>query len=864
MTEEKTVAAQKQGRHSRISTVLQMIALVAALSVLAFWGIQRTVALLNGTLERSVARQAADMSVIAQERFDRELSELTLAANHLAMGANEAEMDHMLASLRGTSGGMSVGLLSIHGDAIRGAALSRWLYWSLPRAYRGQNVVDYYSGRGLLFAVPVIRNGNVRAVLYRLYDSKGLADRFTLTDYNPAVRLLILDRVGNLIIPYKNYGESDEAFFNDGAVRQAFGQIRDHLGTRRSAASYIERDGERYFLFASDLPKANCTVAGYIPWSAVAGDISRVHERLLRSIGVLLLIFFAVGRYIFSVRRKAAESESLRREKAAANLANRAKSEFLANMSHEIRTPINAVLGMNEMILREGKDPVIDRYARNIRAAGRSLLDIVNDVLDFSKIESGKIEIVNGEYSLSELIRTAANMTRPRAESKGLTLNLEIEPAIPDRLIGDSTRVQQIMVNLLTNAAKYTERGGIDLIVSHDRAAEKNITLRITVRDTGIGIREEDKPKLFQGFERLDAERNRGVEGTGLGLAITKRLAVLMGGDVTFESTYGKGTTFFVTLPQEAVGTETVADAAARSHESETHHKAYRASFIAPDAEVLVADDNELNLFVVEGLLKNTQIKIDAVTSGTAALERLAAKRYDAVLLDHRMPGPDGVETLHRAKELPNAKGIPFLILTADAFSDARDQFLAEGFDDYLSKPVDGEALEQTLARYLPPEKVHPAPKDDAEPEKPAETQEPAEPAEDEKTQESGAPLLDESAALHYCGGNLSLYKRMSVMFADLYPKKRKLFEEAFAHEDWHTYTIYAHALKSSSLTVGSRRLSTAAKEAEARGKRIQSPDADEAEKAEALAYLKSRHEGLMEMYDELAKLVRQRTKNKE
>ena len=840
-----------------------MIALVAALSVLAFWGIQRTVALLSGTLERSVARQAADMSVIAQERFDRELSELTLAANHLAMGANEAETDHMLASLRGTSGGMTVGLLSIHGDAIRGAALSRWLYWSLPRAYRGQNVVDYYPGRGLLFAVPVIRNGNVRAVLYRLYDTKGLADRFTLTDYNPAVRLLILDRVGNLIIPYKDYGESDEAFFNDGAVRQAFGQIRDQLGTRRSAASYIERDGERYFLFASDLPKANCTVAGYIPWSAVAGDISRVHERLLRSIGVLLLIFFAVGRYIFSVRRKAAESESLRREKAAANLANQAKSVFLANMSHEIRTPINAVLGMNEMILREGKDPVIDRYARNIRAAGRSLLDIVNDVLDFSKIESGKIEIVNSEYSLSELIRTAANMARPRAESKGLTLNLEIEPAIPDRLIGDSTRVQQIMVNLLTNAAKYTERGGIDLIVSHDRAAEKNITLRITVRDTGIGIREEDKPKLFQGFERLDAERNRGVEGTGLGLAITKRLAVLMGGDVTFESTYGKGTTFFVTLPQEAVGTETVADAAARSHESETHHKAYRASFIAPDAEVLVADDNELNLFVVEGLLKNTQIKIDAVTSGTAALERLAAKRYDAVLLDHRMPGPDGVETLHRAKELPNAKGIPFLILTADAFSGAREQFLAEGFDDYLSKPVDGEALEQTLARYLPPEKVHPAPKDDAEPEKPAETQEPAEPAEDEKPQESDAPLLDESAALHYCGGNLSLYKRMSVMFADLYPEKRKRFEDAFAHEDWHTYTIYAHALKSSSLTVGSRRLSAAAKEAEARGKRIQSPDADEAEKAEALAYLKSHHEGLMEMYGELASLVRQRTENK-
>ena len=866
MTEEKTVSTKKPVLSSHTSALLQVIALIAVLSVLAVWSMHRTFVLLNDTLKRSVARQAADMSVIAQERFDRELSELTLAANHLAMGANAEDIDHMLASLRGKSGGMTVGLLSIHGDAIRGAALSRWLYWSLPRAYRGQNVVDYYPGRGLLFAVPVIRNGNVQGILYRLYDTKGLADRFTLTDYNPAVRLLILDRVGNLIIPYKNYGENDEAFFSDDAIRQAFGQIRDQLDTRRSAASYIERNGERYFLFASDLPKANCRVAGYIPWSAVAGDISHVHERLLRSIGVLLLIFFAVGRYIFSVRRKAAESEALRREKAAANLANQAKSEFLANMSHEIRTPINAVLGMNEMILREGKDPAIDRYARNIRSAGRSLLDIVNDVLDFSKIESGKIEIVNGEYSLSELIRTAANMTRPRTESKGLTLNLEIEPTIPDRLFGDSLRVQQIIVNLLTNAAKYTEQGGVDLIVSHDRDTEKKITLRITVRDTGIGIREEDKPKLFQGFERLDAERNRGVEGTGLGLAITKQLAVLMGGDVTFESTYGKGTTFFVTLPQEAVGTETIADAAAHSHESETHREEYRSSFIAPDAEVLVADDNELNLFVVEGLLKSTQIKIDAVTSGTAALERLAAKRYDVVLLDHRMPGPDGVETLHRAKELPNAQGVPFLILTADAFSGAREQFLAEGFDDYLSKPVDSEALEQTLARYLPPEKLYPTPKADAKPENtPEQPEAPEQPKQAKQTeyvkpQESGAQLLEESIGLRYCGGNVSLYRRMSFMFANLYPEKRRRFEDAFAREDWHTYTIYAHALKASSLSVGSRRLSAAAKETENQGKLVQSEKADEATKAEALAYLKSHHEGLMEMYDELAKLVRQST----
>ena len=208
-------------------------------------------------------------------------------------------------------------------------------------------------------------------------------------------------------------------------------------------------------------------------------------------------------------------------------------------MSHEIRTPINAVLGMNEMILREGKDPAINRYSRNIRSAGRSLLDIVNDILDFSKIESGKIEIVNGEYSLSEIIRTAANMARPRAESKELTLSLEIEPTIPDRLIGDSTRVQQIMVNLLTNAVKYTERGGIDLIVSHDRNAEKNITLHISVRDTGIGMDEETRRLAFERFHQ--AERGRSDKGSGLGLSIAREILQKMGVEIQLSSEPGKG-----------------------------------------------------------------------------------------------------------------------------------------------------------------------------------------------------------------------------------------------------------------------------------------------------------------------------------
>ncbi len=846
---------EKKPTPSFVSLRVQVVALVAILSVLALWGMHRTMVLLNGTLERTVARQAADMSVIAQERFDRELSELTLAANHLAMASTEEDTTRLLASLRGTTGGRSVGLLTIRGEAIQGAALSRWKYPSLSRAFRGQSVIDYCLGRGLLFAVPVIRNGNVRAVLYRLYDDKGLTDRFTLTDYNPAVRLLILDRLGNLIIPYKNYGESDKEFFNAPEIRQEFWNLREQLDTSRSAASYIERNGERYFIFASDLPKANCTVAGYIPWSAVAGDISRIHERLLRSIGVLLLIFFAVGRYIFSVRRKAAENDALRREKAAANMANRAKSDFLANMSHEIRTPINAVLGMNEMVLREGKDPAVIRYARNIRSAGQTLLDIINDILDFSKIESGKLEIVEGAYRLSDLIGNAVNMTKPRAESKGLSFGLDVDTSLPDALVGDMTRVQQIVVNLLTNAAKYTETGSVDLRVSGERdAVGEFLMLRFEIRDTGIGIRDEDKGRLFKGFERLDGVRNRSIEGTGLGLAITKRLATLMGGDVVFESTYGVGSVFTATLPQKIAGDAPIGDLMARLS-GEAEEPAYRASFTAPSAHILVVDDNELNLLVVEGLLKATGLQIDAVTDGQSALDCLASKRYDAVLLDHRMPGMDGVETLRAAKTLPNAEGVPFLVLTADAVAGAKEKFLETGFDDYLAKPLDGEALEQTLIHYLPKEKVTRTP----QPEK-AEDDLP----QDERTAanvqcaETGDdfPMLDVDLALQYCN-NISFYRKIAGLFVGTHPKKRALIEEAFANENWKNYTSFIHALKSSSLSIGGKRLSETAKAVEASGKILFDANAGVKERADALDYVRSHHARMMALYDEFAECVR-------
>ncbi len=856
MTDEQLEAAQAKHRPSRL--VIEILVLVAFLSVLTLWASTRAKDLLNGTLERSVARQAADFSVMADERFGRELGELTMAASAIGPNSDSEAARQILSALNTgidqPSGiqkeNITVGLLSVGYSPIIGNSLSRWDFLSLPQAFRGQNIVDYCQGRGLLFAVPILRDGNVCAVLYRLYGDDALPTRFTLTEYNPSVHLFLRDKLGHLIVPSPQYKEQDQQFCDSLAIRKTFGLLQDQLTTRRAASVYVEHEGMRCFVFASNLPRANCTVAGYIPWTTVAADIALVYSRLLRSIGFLLLIFFFAGVYIFLVRKKAAESEALRIEKIIADRANQAKSDFLAHMSHEIRTPINAVLGMNEMILREGKDPGIRRYAQNIRSAGQTLLDLINDVLDFSKIESGKIEISEGEYHLSELILNAVNMAKPRAESKGLAFGLTVDENLPDILWGDMTRLQQIVVNLLTNAAKYTEKGRVDFSVTGDRNDPENtITLQFTIKDTGIGIKDEDKPKLFTSFERLDPLRNRGIEGTGLGLPITKQLAELMGGHITFDSVYGEGSVFTVTIPQKIAGTDIVGSISTRTTARE-EGEPYHVSFTAPEAEILIVDDNEVNLFVAVSLLKKTMIRMDTARSGEDALKLLTAKHYDVVLMDHRMPGMDGVETLHRAKELPGTKGTPFLIVTADAIAGIRERLLREGFDDYLTKPLDGTLLEQTLAKYLPLEKVRPASDDDSPETAPNTLAALSDETEDEIL------LLDTDIGLQYCGGDESLYRDLLSMFADVHPQKMAQMDETFRLDNWDDYVTYVHALKSNALSIGSRLVSRDALALESRGRLLIEGTTPE-EAADSLSFLRLHHEELMKEYTLLAETAR-------
>ena len=391
-----------------------------------------------------------------------------------------------------------------------------------------------------------------------------------------------------------------------------------------------------------------------------------------------------------------------------AEAANLAKSVFLSNMSHDIRTPINAILGMDELILREATEKKILEYAENIRTAGNTLLGLINDILDFSKIEAGKMEIIPVEYETASVLNDLANMISRLASDKGLSFTVKTDRDIPSTLRGDELRLKQIVTNILTNAVKYTEEGGVTLTVGLEPADEGNVLLSFSVTDTGIGIKDEDRDKLFSPFERIEEGRNHTVEGTGLGMAITTQLLAKMGSRLEVESEYGKGSTFSFKLKQEVVNPEPMGDFEEAFRNSLAERMQYHESFHAPNARVLAVDDMVINLAVFRGLLKQTGMRVDTARSGPECLSKLTKTAYDMIFLDHRMPGMDGVETFKRMKDLPGNKNLhtPVIMLTANAVSGSKEEYKSLGFAGYLSKPTNPVALEKLLRRSLPPEKV--------------------------------------------------------------------------------------------------------------------------------------------------------------
>ena len=532
-------------------------------------------------------------------------------------------------------------------------------------------------------------------------------------------------------------------------------------------------------------------------------------------------------------------STSLQEQIRIADTANKAKSEFLANMSHEIRTPINAILGMNEMILRETGEDSIREYSGNIQTAGKTLLSLVNTILDFSRIEDGKMEILPANYDTGAFIRNLVTSIRERAREKSLEFAVDVDPSLPSVLHGDDMRLSQVVMNLLTNAVKYTEKGSVTLTIRDGGHSGDVADLFISVRDTGIGIRQEDMGKLFESFERLEEKRNRSIEGTGLGMAIVNRLLGMMDSRLQVESVYGEGSVFSFTVKQRIVDSRPIGGDSEKLGAAADRQE-YGVRLSAPAARLLVVDDNAMNLKVAANLLKLCGIIPDLASSGFEAIDRIRETRYDIVLLDHMMPKLDGIETLQLLRQqalIP--EGTAVIALTANAIVGARETSLRAGFDDYLSKPIEIAELEDLLIRHLPKDRCS------LEERGPAVTG----PEETERGgPEEGEPLaalaaqgFNIGAGLGYCAGERSFYLDLLRSFAGETEEKAGVIRADYESGDLHDYAVKVHALKSTARMIGADSLSALALAQE------------DAARAEDTAAIRRGVGPLLEAYDRVA-----------
>ncbi len=573
------------------------------------------------------------------------------------------------------------------------------------------------------------------------------------------------------------------------------------------------------------------------------GDMGK-YSRYATTLYAILMIFICVRRMMHSATAETLrQNEALRRSEEQAERANRAKSDFLSNMSHEIRTPLNAVIGMNEMILREEKNDEIRNYAVSVNHSAKALLSLINDILDISKIEAGKIEIVEDEYEVSSLLVDSYNMVDERLKKKGLKSYVYCDENLPKVLYGDMVRIRQVFVNILTNAVKYTESGQVEISMDGSRH-ERGIMLRMRVKDTGIGMTKENVERLFNKFERFDLSRNRNIEGTGLGLSITKELVTLMGGTIEVESEYGKGSTFTICIPQKIIDASPVGTFDLKVWQGRKEEKKYVKRFTAPDANILVVDDVEINLQVFSNLLKETKVSVDTALSGKKCISLATEKQYDIIFMDHMMPEMNGVETRKELSRTPDNKNenTPVIMLTANALTGMKEKYMEEGFADYLSKPIDGAELEKMILKYLPQEKIC----DDSHTDDfTGQTQAAASEMESEQEElkpleilKSKIPNMDISAAIAYCAGSEEFYLEMLKNYSES-GKKEKL-EKFFEEQDWENYQVDVHSLKSVSRTLGLMDMGDMAEKLEA------------AAKNRELDYIQAHHQEAMEYLEKI------------
>lgn len=661
----------------------------------------------------------------------------------------------------------------------------------------------------------------------------------TITSLYPGVKISFYDTMGDSVKALRN-GKVD-ALINNSYVWSYYLQKPSYAKLTVHPSSMFSMD---FRVGALDTPKGreiidniNKGIAGIPDTKRSAIILDYTTRRLyhydffdfMYQYGLVVIILSIIIAGATYERTKLARANKLAHE------ASEAKTMFLANMSHEIRTPLNSIIGMSEMISRESTDKKTLQRVYSINSSANSLLCLVNDILDFSRMEEGKLKLRNDPYHLSNLLTDVNIMIRPRAESKGLDYDVKVDSKIPNVLKGDEARLKQVIINLLTNGVKYTMEGFVHLDVRFEVADNNYIKLKFTVKDSGEGMKKEELNRLFKAFERLDEDKNRTIEGTGLGMSIVKQILDAMDSTLHVESEYGVGSELSFVIKQKVLEWAPIGDYESTAEEVVAETSNYCPKFIAPEARILVVDDTELNLTVMKGLLEQTRMQVETALSGMQALDMMSETDYDILLIDHRMPQMDGLELLRRIRSdrsNPNHNKT-CIALTANVVDGEREICMEVGFDEFLEKPVNGIKLEETLVKYIPEDKLFDEENETVLPEVDRDKKAEIISVINRLTDEGRINIKE---GVEYTG-TMEMYINTLRFFRDTVDSNAKTINTFYEEHNLTDYTSKVHALKSSSKIIGAHELSEKSRLLEQAGKN------------EDLEYIRENHEDMMNLY---------------